>query len=141
MEFQKQKYNEILAMYKGAFGESGNGGINVPSQFNEAVNLYQPGGQFGAGGKAEVAEAGQKALAAGQIGLASTGMSSGTNVAGLGARIYADTGIANKKIEDERVALLGGALGQAGNAELEAERLRASREATLMNTLSSFSRV
>lgn len=142
LEFQQSRFNDVLAMYKTAFGAAGTGGSStIPSQFNEMVNLYQPGGQFGAGGKAEVAKAGQEALAAGQIGLASTGMSSGTNVAGLGARIYADTGLANKKIEDERVALLGGALGQAGSAQLTADQLRAQREAALLNSLSSFSRV
>ena len=142
LEFRKQKYEDVLAMYNKAFGEFGEGNeIAVPSQFNEMVNLYQPGGQFGAGGKAEVAQAGQQALAAGQVSLTGTGMSSGTNVAGLAARVSADTGLANKKIEDERVALLGGALGQAGSAQLTAEQLKAQREAALLSSLSSFGRV
>ena len=140
LEFQKQKYNEVLAMYKKAFGGAGGaGGISIPSEFREMVGLYQPGGQFGAGGMAEVERGGQQAIAAGQMGLASTGMSSGTNVAGLRARVIADTALARKKIEDERVALLGGALGQAGQAGLTAQQLRAQREAELMRTLSSFS--
>jgi len=143
LEFQQTRFNEILEMYKKAFGEYGTdgGSAAIPSQFNEMVNLYQPGGQFGAGGKAEIARAGQQALAAGQVSLTGTGMSSGTNVAGLAARVSADTGLANKKIEDERVALLGGALGQAGSAQLTAEQLKAQREAALLSSLSSFGRV
>jgi len=140
LAFQQQRFREVLAMYQKAFGGTGGtGGISVPSEFREMVGLYQPGGQFGAGGMAEVERGGQQAIAAGQMGLASTGMSSGTNVAGLRARVIADTALARKKIEDERVALLGGALGQAGQAGLTAQQLRAQREAELMRTLSSFS--
>lgn len=142
LDFQRQRWGEVLSMYRDAFGDAGtDGGFSVPSEFSQAVNLYQPGGQFGAGGRAEVHQAGQQALAAGQIGLASTGMSSGTNVAGLKARVLADVGLAKKKISDERVGLLGGALTQAGAAGLSARQIAAQREANLMRTLSSFGRV
>ena len=135
-EFAQQRYNQILEMYKGAFGGKG-GGFNVPSEFGENIALFQPGGQFGEGAKAEIHRGGQQAIAAGQIGLASTGMSSGTNVAGLHARVSADTALARKKIEDERVMHLGSAYTTAGQADLTAQQLRAQREAELMRTLGS----
>lgn len=141
LEFQKSKFDEILSLYRGAFGDAGTGaggGFNVPSEFAENIALFQPGGQFGEGGRAEIHRGGQQAIAAGQIGLARTGMSSGTNVAGLQARVAADTAMARKKIEDERVSLLGGALTTSGQADLTAQQLRAQREANLMRTLSSF---
>jgi len=139
LNFQRQKYDEMLAMWKGMFGGgAGGGGFNVPKEFAENVNLFQPGGQFGEGGKAEIVRGGNQALAAGQIGLAKTGMSSGTNVAGLGARVAADTALGLKKIEDERVGLLGGALTQAGGAAQTAQQLKAQREAELMRSLSVF---
>lgn len=81
-----RRRNEILEMYKSAFGDVGtDGGFQVPSEFAENVGLFQPGGQYGEGARAEIERGGQQAIAAGQIGLASTGMSSGTNVAGLSA--------------------------------------------------------
>lgn len=139
LDFRKQKFNEILAMYKGAFGDvGGDGGFNVPPEFAENIALFQPGGQFGEGGKAEIHRGGQKAIAAGQIGLAKTGMSSGTNVAGLSARVSADTALGLKKIEDERVFQLGGALTTSGGAKLTTQQLAAQREANLMRTLSMF---
>ena len=137
LDFEKEQFNEILAMFKGAFDKPG-AGFNVPSEFAENVALFQPGGQFGEGGRAEVAQAGQQAIAAGQLGFAKTGMSSGTNVAGLQARVLSDVGLANKKIEDERVALLGGALTTAGGAKLTTQQLRAQREAERMRVLASF---
>jgi len=139
LEFMREKYNNMMAMWKGMFGGGGEGGdFNVPKEFAQNVALFQPGGQFGEGGRAEVVRGGNQALAAGQIGLSKTGMSSGTNVAGLGARIASDTAMGLKKIEDERIFNLGGALGQAGQAGLTAQQLRAQREAELMRTLSMF---
>jgi hypothetical protein len=134
-EFERE--NEILAMIQNAFKKKG-GGFNVPDEFAQNVALFQPGGQFGQGARMEIERGGQQAIAAGQVGLASTGMSSGTNVAGLQARVLADTALSRAKVEGERVERLGGALTQAGAARLSAEQLRAQREANLMRTLSSF---
>ncbi|MHC4743360.1 MAG: hypothetical protein ACYS8Z_15700 [Planctomycetota bacterium] len=138
LAFQKQKFSEILELWKGAFGEGGTGGTSVPSEFAENIGLFQPGGQFGEGSKAEVELGGQKAIAAGQIGLARTGMSSGTNVAGLHARVAADTALARKKIEGQRVSLLGDAFTQAGAAKLTTQQIQAQREANLMRSLAMF---
>lgn len=139
LEFQKNRFNEILGMFRGAFdGVGTDGGFGVPSEFGEAVSLFQPGGQFMEGAKTEIRRGGQQAIAAGQLGFAKTGMSSGTNVAGLTARVSADTALALKKAEDERIASLGGALTTKGTAGLTAQQLRAQREANLMRTLSSF---
>jgi hypothetical protein len=142
LDFQKERFDEILSLYKTAFGEvGGDGGFNVPSEFAENVALFQPGGQFGAGSRAISERATQEAIAAGQVGMARTGMSSGTNVAGLQARAFSDQAIRDAMTEQQRTQLLGGALTQAGTAELSAQELRARRETALLASLSSFGRV
>ena len=85
----QQNRNQILAMFRDAFGGAGGeGGVSaIPGEFNRNIELFAPGGQFGAGAKTEIERGGQQAIAAGQIGLAQTGVSSGTNVAGLRARV------------------------------------------------------
>lgn len=140
-EVEKQRIaerNQILQMFQNAFGTGPPGGV-VPgsADFNQAVNLFQPGGQFGAGGLAEIERGGQQAIAAGQIGLAQTGMSSGTAVAGLRARTLADVGLARKKISDERVTRLGEALRQRGTAKLTADQIAAQREAERIRFMGS----
>ena len=65
-------------------------------------------------------------------------MSSGTNVAGLQARVLADTALSKAKVEGERVTQLSGSLEQAGAAGLTTQQLRAQREAEMLRTLSSF---
>lgn len=135
-EEENRRRNEILAKFEGAFGTDG--GFEIPSEFASNVALFQPGGQFGAGAKMEIERGGQQAIAAGQTGFARTGMSSGTNVAGLQARVLADTALSKAKVEGERVSMLGGALTQAGAAGLTTQQLRAQREAEMLRTLSSF---
>lgn len=135
LEWFKGIYGDILSKY--------NAGPNstVPNQFNEAVNLFQPGGQYGAGAKAEIDRSANQALAAGQIGLTKTGMSSGTNVAGLNARVASDTALARQKVEDQRIQLLAGSLQTAGQAGLTAQQIDAQRQAQLMQLLGSFPRI
>lgn len=137
---QEEQFNEILGLYKNAFGEIGSNSSNlsIPNAFKENIDLFAPGGQYGAGLKAETARGAQEALAAGQIGLASTGMSSGTNVAGLQARVLADKALANAKIEDQRISNLSGALTTYGQAGLTEQQLKSQRDLALLNSLSSF---
>ena len=136
---QQAQFNEILSLYKDAFGKIGSGSSNlsVPSAFKENIDLFAPGGQYGAGLKAETSKAAQEALAAGQMGLASTGMSSGTNVAGLQARILAEKGLSDAKVEDQRIANLSSALTTYGQAGLTEQQLRQQRDLELLRTLSS----
>ena len=136
-ETSQRNRNQILEMFESAFGEGGTA-LSVPQSFRENVDLFQPGGQFGEGGKAEVERGGQQAIAAGQIGLARTGMSSGTNVSGLRARVLADTALARKKIEDERVSHLGIALKDVGQAQLSTQQLASQERQTFLSTLGGF---
>lgn len=123
----------IVGDIRGVIGASPAG--EVPSEFDDLVALFQEGGQFGAGAKAEIERGSQQALAAGQLGLAQTGLSSGTNVAGLQARISADTALSKAKIEDSRVAALGGALEAKGTATLATRSLAQQQEASRLNAL------
>ena len=114
---------------------------SVPAEFDRLIGLFEEGGQFGEGAKAEIERGSQEALGAGQIGLASTGMSSGTNVAGLQARIFADAALSKAQIEDQRVAALGGALeakGAAGVAvQSENVRARTQSQAEFLRALTA----
>jgi len=135
-------FNEkLLSLYKTQFEEFktqfGANKATVPEAFKTAVDLYQPGGQYGAGAKAEIDKQAQGAIAAGQIGLTQTGMGSGTNVAGLRARIASDATLARLKAEDERIQLLGGSLTNLGQAGLTAQQLSSQERAQLMTTLSN----
>ncbi|MHC4501400.1 MAG: hypothetical protein ACYS21_20105, partial [Planctomycetota bacterium] len=103
LDFYRSQYGDIRDQYAQSGAQFG-----VPQEFRQATNLFRPGGQFGAGGRAEIRRGAQQALAGGQVGLTQTGMSSGTNVAGLRSRVAADEALARKKIEDQRVQLLAG---------------------------------
>jgi len=135
LEFAKQKWGQVFPLVGGQIGAGGEGG-RLPTEYSELINLFQPGGQYGAGGRAEARRGAREALASGQVGLTATGMSSGTNVAGLRARAAADEAIARKKIEDERIRLLGGAYGTAGGARLQVRGQDIARQAQLLQTLS-----
>ena len=139
LDFQKEKYNEILAMYK-KFGDLGEeGDFAVPEQFGEASAFADP--RTGAGMDAVKGlsrEAGQRALAAGQIGSAKTGMSSGTNIAGLGARVESDRNLANQQAYLGFSSQFQTAKLAEGQAGLTTQQLRAQQEAERMRVLASF---
>lgn len=146
LAFDRQRFQtaqasrkQILEMFQNAFGDvGGEGGVAIPQEFGRNIALFQPGGQFGAGGRAEVERGGQEAIAAGQIGLAQTGVSSGTNVAGLRARVSADTALARKKIEDERIARLSQAFTGAGSAKLQQQQTAADLHRAFLTSLGGF---
>jgi len=127
--------SELFQEVRGRIGDSREG--EVPEEFDRLVSLFEQGGQFGQGAKAEIERGSEQTLAAGQIGMASTGMSSGTNAAGLTSRIEADAALSKAQIEDQRVSALGGALETKGTATLAA-RSEANRTQTeLLRTLTS----
>lgn len=137
----KEAFNEkLLNMYQTQFEglktQIEKSPITVPDAFKEAANLYRPGGAYGEGARAEVARGANQALASGQIGLTQTGMSSGTNVAGLRARVASDAAISNAKIEDQRIQLLAGSLTNLGQAGLTTQQLSSQERQNLINTLS-----
>lgn len=136
LAFEKAKWERILGLFQNQFGKTTQS--TVPDAYKYMVDLYQPGGQYGEGGRAEIQRGANESLAAGQIGLTQTGMSSGTNVAGLRARVAADAALARQKIEDQRIQLLGSSLGQLGQAGLTTQQLNAQQRAQLMQTLASF---
>jgi len=144
LDFMKQKFGwstgmaeEILGMYKKAFG--GSGAVSaVPNEYAQNIALFQPGGQFGTGSKMAVDVGTNKGIAAGQMGLAQTGMSSGTNVAGLRANLMQAGEIEKALVDERRIAGLSGALTQSGVAGLTARQIAAQREAEMMRTLSTF---
>jgi hypothetical protein len=127
--------NQILDMFRTAFGDAGGeGGVAVPNAFARNVELFLPGAGFGENNLA-IERGGQQAIAAGQLGLAQTGVSSGTNVAGLRARVLADTALANQQIEARRAAGLSGALTQFGSAQLEGTKIATDLQRTLLSSL------
>ena len=137
LEFEKDKWKRILSLFQTQFGSKTNN-ATVPDAFKYMVDLYQPGGQYGEGGRAEIQRGANQALASGQIGLTQTGMGSGTNVAGLRARVASDAALARQKVEDQRIQLLGSSLGQLGQAGLTTQQINAQQRAQLMQVLASF---
>jgi len=127
--------SSLFGEVRGQVGKSPKG--TVPSEFDDMIALFEAGGQFGEGAKAEIEQGQQQALAAGQMGFAQTGMSSGTNVAGLQARTAADAALSKAKVEDERVKALGGALESKGGAALAAQSIAQSGQASLLQALTS----
>jgi hypothetical protein len=130
--------NRVLGIWESLRQQGGGSGAfgGIP-ELRERAELFRPGGQFGAGGKAEVERGGQQAIAAGQIGLAQTGVSSGTNVAGLRARVLADTALARKKIEDERVGGLSASLQSIADARLAQQEFASQERRALFGSLPS----
>lgn len=135
LNFDKEKWKKILSLLQTQFGQPVQ--ATVPDAFRYMVDLYQPGGQYGEGGRAEIQRGANQAIAAGQIGLTQTGMSSGSTVAGLRARVASDAALARQKVEDQRIQLLSQSLGQFGQAGLTTQQIQAQREAQLLQTLAS----
>lgn len=79
---------------------------------SEAVGMFRPGGGYGAGQEAIIQEEARKAKAAALANLVATGMSSGTAVSGLQARIGAETTKARLGVEDIRMENLTRMLSQ-----------------------------
>jgi hypothetical protein len=105
-------------------------------RFNQ---VFAPGGQFGRGTGEAIERGGQQAISAGQLDLASTGMSSGTNVAGLRARVLADTALARAGVEDTRISNLSQALTAAGQAKIQQQQIAADLARSFTSSLASLS--
>jgi hypothetical protein len=138
LDFMKQRYSDVLSMYKNALSRYGQGrGSTVPSQFGEAVNLFQPGGQYGSGTERAIQTGSQQAIAAGNIASAATGMGSSTAALARTRSSIRDATTQRMLANERRLELLGGALGQAGQATLETQRIDAARQDALIRTLAS----
>lgn len=140
LDFLKQKYGDVLGMYKTALNTYGQGpGARVPAEFGRNVALFQPGGQFGAGTEAAIAKGQQQEIAAGNVASAASGLGSSTTAM---ARTNAATRSArNARLlaNEERMRLLSGAYGQAGQAGLSARQIDAQRQNALLSILGSLS--
>lgn len=116
-------YKEALGRYAGRRKEAKAGFLGAEAPLEEAVEMFRPGGKYGAGQRALIEKQGRKTYAGGLSNLIATGMGSGTNVAGLRARVGADVGEAKLGVEDVRIDRLTQALellsqlkGQAAGA-------------------------
>lgn len=140
LDFLKQKYSDVLSMYKNALARYGQGGgATVPSEFRETVNLFQPGGQYGAGTERAIQTGAQQTIAAGNIASAASGLGSSTTALARTRAATRDATTQRMLANERRLELLGGALGEAGRAGLETQRLDAARRDTLLRTLASLS--
>lgn len=78
----------------------------------EAKKLFEPGGGYGAGQIALIEEEAQRTKAEALTNFIKTGMSSGSNVAGLRARVGKDVTTAKLGVEDVRMENLANILAQ-----------------------------
>lgn len=72
----------------------------------EAKGMYAPGGTYGAGQRVIIEEEARKARAKALSGYVASGMSSGTNVAGMQTRVAGDVTRAKLGVEDVRTERL-----------------------------------
>lgn len=126
-------YRRLEKAYQSALNQANIKRMSTVSGFEEAeqpvqrlVNLFRAGGGYGAGQKAIIEQEAKKGLAGIYSNLVSTGMSSGTNVAGARARVTRDTTTAKLGVEDARVGKLAEALGLLS-------QVRGQRTSTLAN--------
>lgn len=110
-----QAYQQALGRYYTQRYEAQQGFGEAEKPISEAVSLFQPGGAYGAVQLATIESEAKKGYASGLSNLVSTGMSSGTNTAGLRARITADTTKAKLGVEDVRIGKLAEAFSLLSN--------------------------
>jgi hypothetical protein len=109
----QQRYNQMLSEMAGAKGAAA---TPISADYTELVDLFRPGGNYGAGQKALIEQEAKKGSAAALSNLIKTGMSSGTNAAGVATRIARDVTTAKLGVEDERIRRLAEALLSRGGA-------------------------
>ena len=109
----QQRYNRMLSEMAAAKSTAA---APVSADYSELVNLFRPGGGYGAGQMALVEQEAKKGSAAALSNLVRTGMSSGTNAAGVAARTARDVTTAKLGVEDERTRFLADALTRRGGA-------------------------
>lgn len=140
LEFAKKKYENLLSMYKTAVGAYGSTpAANVPPEFAQNIALFQPGGQYGAGSEAAIAQGQQQEISAGNIASAAAGMGSSTTAMARTNAAIRSARNARLLADEERLKLLGGALTGAGQAGLETQRLDAYKQEALLRSLASLS--
>lgn len=90
---------------KGEFGRA-------EAPLTETAAMFRPGGTYGAGQKALIEGQARKTKAEALSGFVSSGMASGTNVAGMQARVGKDVTTAKLGVEDVRTEKLATSLSQ-----------------------------
>ena len=130
--------NEVLAMFKSMFGGGNEGAMAIPNEFKQNIDLFQPGGGFGEGARADIQRGFDQTIAAGQTGSVITGMSTGTGMDALGARASADATGQRLNVNDARIKGLNGALTATGTAKLSAAEIAARTNTAFMQAMGSF---
>ena len=111
--------------------------LEVPSEYTEAVNLYRPGGGYGAGQNALIAEAEKKDVATGLSQGIASGMSSGSYAQGLQSAARRTATTARLGVEDVRTQNLAAALSARGLVSADLQKAGLSAATTLaVNQLS-----
>ena len=105
-------YKSTLGRWLGRQAESRRGYARAEKPLVEAGRMFAPGGTYGAGQRAIVEEEGRKTRAKALSGFVASGMSSGTNVAGMQARVGSDVARAKLGVEDVRTENLTQILAQ-----------------------------
>ena len=140
LDFLKQKYADVLGMYRQAMSSYGQGGgAYVPPEYGQMVSLYQPGGQYGQGTEQAISRGAQQEIAAGNVAQAATGMSSGTTALARTSAAIRNATLQRRLANERRLELLGGAYAQAGQAGLTAQEIDAMRQRSLLGTLAALS--
>jgi len=90
-------------------------GVTLPNavlqQLNEIIQMYKPGGSYGAGLRMDLARGQQKSVASGMQALVSSGLANTTQAAGLANKYQEEVAApALASLEERRAQLLGTAM-------------------------------
>lgn len=117
------RYKSMMDELKGMKAAAG---AEIAPEFQEAVELYRPGGAYGAGAISRIREEQRKGVAGTLSQLVSSGMSSGALAAGVRAKYGREAQRGIQEVEDVRYERLGQAL-QAVALAREARGLRTTQ--------------
>lgn len=99
-----QSRKDVMAQFQGA-----------EAPISKKLDLYGEGGAYGKGAAADIRQAVEQAMAQGRTDLTRSGMSSGSTMQGLKARLASDEMRSLQGVEDVRLERYGGAQSELSN--------------------------
>lgn len=119
MQRYMEAYQKAMEFAQQGIGAAKNAvGKGTPDEYTQLVDLFQPGGQYGAGIKSMIDQNTQKDVANVMQNQIATGMSSSTNANALKLAALRNRTTQYAGVEDDRIAKLASALSEKGGASM-----------------------
>jgi len=113
-------YSSALSRFAARLQEAKTDFGKAEAPLAEAVGMFRPGGEYGAGQKAIIEQEAKEALGAGQTSLVQTGMASGSTMAGIHGLVSSEATKQFLGVEDVRTENLANALTALSNLKASA---------------------